>query len=189
MHPARINPSIHNGPPRRISATATSSSNISQSVIVWSGDFVIDDTVSNTVNVNLSYDPLLLAGISAGILQDPSQESNMSPSGRQIQYSPLQSDFGESPVRITPPPRTPPHITSPPRSSAPIIRSRLQSSPLDSRRVGESPDISPVNVRRERPGRRNRARVSAAAASAPPPPPPCSHELPLQLTQLKHTIR
>ena len=105
---ARINPSILNGPPQRIPATATSSSHNPQSVIVWSGDLVIDDTVSNTVNVNLSYDSLPLAGISVGILQDPSQESNMlqSPPSRQIPYSPLPSDFGESPVRITPPPRS-----------------------------------------------------------------------------------
>ena len=137
---ARINPSILNGPPQRIPATATSSSHNPQSVIVWSGDLVIDDTVSNTVNVNLSYDSLPLAGISAGILQDPSQESNMlqSPPSRQIPYSPLPSDFGESPVR-------------------------------DPRRVGGSPDISSDNVRWERPGRRNRARVSAAAAFTPPP--------------------
>ena len=60
-----------------------------QFVIVRLRGTVFDETVFNTVNVNLSYDPLLLACISAGIHQDPSQESNMlkSPPGPHIPYS------------------------------------------------------------------------------------------------------
>ena len=138
MPPARVNPSILNGPHPKIVEPR-----------------------------NLSYDPLLMAGISAGILQDPSQDSMRSPIVQRLQntgYSSLSSEYGDSPVRKAPPPRTSPP-RSPPTLPSPVIRSRPQNSPLDYRRV-ESPDISPVRL--QRPQKTKRTRASAATAAAPP---------------------
>ncbi|XP_023343687.1 uncharacterized protein LOC111713119 [Eurytemora carolleeae] len=86
-------------------------------------------------------------------------------------YSLLSSEYGDSPVRKAPAPRTSPP-RSPPTLPSPVIRSRPQNSPLYYRRVG-SPDISPVpiNARQERlqqPQKTKRTRASAATAAAPP---------------------
>ena len=143
LPPARVNPSVLNGPHPKIVEPR-----------------------------NLSYDPLLMAGISAGILQDPSQDSR-SPIVQRLQYTGYSSssEYGDSPVRKAPPPRTSPP-RSPPTLPSPVIHSRPKNSPLDYRRVG-SPDISPVpiNARQERlqqPQKTKRTRASAATAAAPP---------------------
>ena len=128
MPPARVNPSVLNGPHPKIVEPR-----------------------------NLSYDPLLMAGISAGILQDPSQDSR-SPIVQRLQYTGYSStsEYGDSPVRKAPPRRSPPTLPSP------VIRSRPQNSPLD---LG-SQDISPVPI--QRPQKTKRTRASAATAAAPP---------------------
>ena len=133
MPPARVNPSVLNGPHPKIVEPR-----------------------------NLSYDPLLMAGISAGILQDPSQDSR-SPIVQRLQYTGYSSSsqYGDSPVRKAPPPRTSPP-RSPPTLPSPVIRSRPQNSPLD---LG-SQDISPVPI--QRPQKTKRTRASAATAAAPP---------------------
>ena len=100
-------------------------------------------------------------------LQDPSQDSMRSPTVQCLQntgYSSLSSEYGDSPVRKAPPPRTSPP-RSPPTLPSPVIRSRPQNSPLDYRRV-ESPDIS--SVRLQQPQKTKRTRASAATAAAPP---------------------
>ena len=71
LPPARVNPSVLNGPHPKIQLTSTvtsSSINVPHLVIVEPRN-----------NANQSYDPLLVAGISVGILQDPSQDSMRSP--------------------------------------------------------------------------------------------------------------